>query len=388
MTAKRPRRGDRAAPDLLSLILVSRSGGGALRVIARLAAAWAFDGRRVRVITNLVDHSVWEDLPESVEVLPLPRLPRLTTKVPLVRGLLLCRFAIVAGVAIRRTARGAACETLLTFLPGTSLLVLAATVGLPVRVVVCERNDVTRQRMPWPIRLGRRLLYPWSDAITVNHPGSERAARRLARGVPVTVVRNPAPSLHGVRAEVGSSRTVLAVGRLVRQKDHEALLRSIAEPLAKREPKWALRIVGEGPLYAELREQVTTLDLAHHVTFAGYAADVDRHYQEAAFLVLTSRWEGIPNVVLEAQAHGLPVLLPATVANGTGLIADGEDGLVYDPASPGDLEHKLASLMSDDSLRIRLGIAAWGRAAQRLQEDTPGDWNRAIEPRATTHGCS
>ena len=379
MMAEGSSHGSHDAPARLTLILISRSGGGALRVVTRLASTWSQAGRDVRIVTNLSDRLVRDGLLEGVQLIPLPPLPLANWASPLVRGLRLFRYSIVASLALRRYVRTAGNGTVLAFLPGTALLVLAATVGLLNSVVVCERNDLTRQAMPWPVRLGRRLLYPRSAAITVNHHGSQLAARRISGDVPIILVGNPPPSLADRPADVESSRTVLNVGRLVHQKNHHALLRAIADPLVECIPGWTLRIVGDGPLRDDLHEQASALSSTDCVTFTGHVDDVDPHYQDAAFLVLTSRWEGTPNVVLEAQAHGLPVLLPARIADGAGLISDGEDGFMYDPQRPGDLEQHLATLMSDSSLRVRLGVAARIRAEQRLKVDTAGEWLRAID---------
>lgn len=362
----------------ISLVLVSRNGGGAHRVIARLSEEWPKNGRHVRIVTNRADSDLWSDLRSRPEIVALPALPSEDVKERWLRPLRYFIYVLAAGVACRRYARAHPDDTLVAFLPGTALLVLVATLGLTNPVIVCERNDLTRQPMPWIVRLGRRLLYPLSACVTVNHEGSIRAARRVAGSAPVMLVENPPPAL-GRQAEVGSSRIALNVGRLVPQKNHSGLLRA-AQHLRTTEPSgWRFRIVGDGPLRDELASKAPGLLLNDTVEFTGHTDDVDSHYRDAGFLVLTSLWEGTPNVVLEAQAHGLPVVLPTTIAGGSQLVADGKDALVYDPEIPMDLERNLSRLMNDVDLRIRLGAAARERAARRLQRDTSGDWLRLID---------
>ena len=192
------------------------------------------------------------------------------------------------------------------------------------------------------------------------------------------LVENPPPAL-GQLAEVGSSRIALNVGRLVPQKNHSGLLRAVHQLKTTESAEWRFRIVGDGPLRDELASEAVGLLLGGTVEFTGHSEDVDSHYRDAGFLVLTSLWEGAPNVVLEAQAHGLPVVLPKTIAGGSRLVAHGEDALVYDPEIPMDLERNLTRLMNDVDLRIRLGAAARERAARRLQRDTSGDWLRLLD---------
>ena len=366
------------ATTSVTLVLVSRRGGGALRVVALLAENWARRGRSVRVMTNLVDAPEWSMRPEDVELVPLPPLPPASSRWKSIQAIRFGRYVIMAGLACRRDARTRGSEPFVAFLPGTALLVLSATIGLASRVIVCERNDLTRQPVPLIVRLGRRLLYPRSAFVTVNHPGSQRAAERIAGRSPTTLLVNPAPS-PADPADVRGSRVMLNVGRLVIQKNQQALLEAFGRVISTISADWRLWVVGDGPLRSILEQARGRLQLEDAVRLIGHVADIDPRYRAAAFLVLTSAWEGTPNVVLEAQAHGLPVVLPTTIADGSDLVTDGEDGLVYDPAVHGDLDRCLCSLMDDADLRVRLGLAAWERAKQRHEQDAPGDWLRLID---------
>ena len=362
----------------VTLVLVSRTGGGALRVVARLADSWASRGRDVRVLTNLVNSHEWDSLPRHVPIVPLPPLPPTSNAPKIVQGMRFGRYVLKAGASCRRDARARRSESYVAFLPGTALLVLAATLRLPNPIIVCERNDLTRQPVPSIIRLGRRLLYPLSSAVTVNHAASRMAARRMAGRSPTYLLENPPPT-PAEPADVRRSQTVLNVGRLVTQKNQLGLLQAFGRVRMHGPLGSQLRIVGDGPLRAALEHAAERLDLSEVIQFTGHVNDVSIHYQDAAFLVLTSSWEGTPNVVLEAQAHGLPVLLPRTIADGSNLITEGEDGLVYDAGTPSDLERCLTALMMDSELRVRLGATAHTRAVRRHRADVAGDWLKLLD---------
>ena len=372
------------ATTSVTVVLVSRQGGGALRVVALLAEDWARRGRSIRIMTNLADAPEWPIRLNNVELVPLPSLPPASIRSKFTKAIRFGRYVILAGLTCRREARSRGSEPFVAFLPGTALLVLAATIGLPSQVIACERNDLTRQPVPLIVRFGRRLLYPRSALVTVNHPGSQRAADRIAGRSPTALVANPAP-LPADPTDVRRSRTILNVGRLVAQKNQQALLESFARVLCGNSEGWHLRIMGDGPLRPILEQSIAHLRLKSGVRLTGHADNVNRHYRSAAFLVLTSTWEGTPNVVLEAQAHGLPVVLPATIADGADLVTDGQDGLAYDPAVEGDLDRCLCSLMDDLDLRVRLGSAAYERAKLRHARDAAGEWLRLIDSVATAH---
>ncbi len=146
------------------------------------------------------------------------------------------------------------------------------------------------------------------------------------------------------RAQLGVSEDApltLFVGRLVPQKGIEELLRA-ARVVSARRPFWRLLIAGDGPL----RDRLAALSrdepaLAAAVRWLGPRDDVPRLLRSADILVLPSLWEGMPNVVLEAMAAGLPVL--GTQVEGTEeLVVPGQTGWLV---PPGDSEALAAALL-------------------------------------------
>jgi glycosyltransferase involved in cell wall biosynthesis len=115
--------------------------------------------------------------------------------------------------------------------------------------------------------------------------------------------------------------------------------------------------VGAGPLHGDLEKQAIELGLIPDaVEFRGAVADMKSVYQEADLLILTSDFEGTPNVVLEAMASGLPVV--ATQVGGLKeIIRNGETGYLVEPDSPETIE-RLLSLIEDSSLRCNVGMRA------------------------------
>src|SRR5207244_4976908 len=160
------------------------------------------------------------------------------------------------------------------------------------------------------------------------------------------------------------SPVVLAVGRLVEKKDHATLLRAAALVRDRGTP-FAMRIAGEGLEWARLQRLVHELSLADRVPFLGPLTqdEVRAEYAAADVFALPCRRldngdrDGLPNVIQEAMAHGLPVVT-TTLRGIREAVADGESGLL---AAPGD-EHGLAAALDqvllDPVLRERLGARA------------------------------
>ncbi len=162
-------------------------------------------------------------------------------------------------------------------------------------------------------------------------------------------------------------RLMLCVGRLHPQKGIDWLL-STLPVVFERLPAHDLVIVGAGPEDVRLRAQAAKLDITHRVHFIGWRRDVAQLMSTASLFVLTSRWEGMPNVVLEAMAAGLPIV--ATKTHGVReLIGSAHAEQTVDFADSTALVERLVALGQDDQLSRRLGDANQARATTEFSLD-------------------
>lgn len=170
---------------------------------------------------------------------------------------------------------------------------------------------------------------------------------------------------------------VLAVGRLVPVKGHAVLLEAIAH-LARSEEPVAATIVGDGPRRAALERMARRLGIAELITFAGTVGQdqIRRHYEQADVFCLPSFLEGIPVVLLEAMAFGVPVVA-SRVAGIPELVEDGRSGVLVTPGRADLLADALRSLLGDAQRRASLAAEARRRvesefevnaSARRLEE--------------------
>lgn len=156
-------------------------------------------------------------------------------------------------------------------------------------------------------------------------------------------------------------KLVGAVGRLSGEKGFDLLLQAV-KPLIDADPTIRLMIVGEGGERAKLEAMIRELKLEANVTLSGWRSDVRDVFEAMDLFALSSRREGLPNVLLEAMAFEVPVV--ATSVNGIPkLIRDGEGTLVPSENVPA-LRDAIATLLRDESLRARYRRA--GR--ERIEE--------------------
>ena len=153
----------------------------------------------------------------------------------------------------------------------------------------------------------------------------------------------------------GDSSRILCVGRLSPEKGHLVLLDALAI-LRKQGIEPHCTLVGDGPMRTRLEEQTKTLGLTPYVTFAGALepADVAHHYRSAGVAVLASFSEGVPVVLMEAMAHGLPVV--ATRVGGVPeLVEEGATGRVVSPGDAAELASALQQVLSSPDLAQAMG---------------------------------
>lgn len=160
------------------------------------------------------------------------------------------------------------------------------------------------------------------------------------------------------RASLGltDAPLILFVGRLDPQKAPFVLLEAFAQ-LSQRHADWQLLFVGEGPLRFSMTEWVAERGLQMSVHFAGWRPDIPELLKAADVLTLPSLWEGMPNIVLESMAAGLPVVV-SRVEGTAELIREGETGLLATPGSVSEMEQQIEKVLLDREFSTSLAKAA------------------------------
>lgn len=324
--------------------------GGVERVGLRLAERWQAEGHDVVVVLGRDRGTCREDRPELdyrtfAEPLPTDGWETLWMMVCLVRFLWRERVDAVFCPGLTYTA------------PCVIARLLLSRRCPPVLVKVS--NDLDRPDigglLRWPYRawlwLQGRLL---DHFVAIGSPMRDEIARDLAvDAAHVTVIPDPALDAADLAdlAEPsslrdGPGRRFLAVGRLMPQKNFALLLEAFA--LFAREAD-RLVIAGEGPLRASLEAQSQRLGLADRTTFAGHVHHTAALYRGADALVLSSDFEGVPAVAIEALAAGLPIAATNCCASMGWLLDDERFGVL---AAPGDAAGLAAAMERAATLAV------------------------------------
>ncbi len=222
------------------------------------------------------------------------------------------------------------------------------------------------------LQYGRNGLWALADRWRCRHDLT--IARRYDRFVVLTeedrgywgslenirVIPNPRTFTFDAPASL-DSKTVLAVGRYTHQKGFDMLVKAWESIDTT---GWILRIAGSGDTLDNIPSNVVT----------GPSPDIREEYRNAAFLVMSSRYEGLPMVLIEAQAAGLPAVSFACKCGPRDVITDGDDGILVQEGDIDALAAGMKRLMEDTDLRHKMGAAAYRHSDRYDKERIMSQW--------------
>ena len=405
----------RAAPTgrRVGILLPTLAGGGAERVSLDLAAGLLRRGHEVDLVLERFVCDYPEETPPGSRLFylmrpggdersaagrePLPtapeplfrgrrpfriRYPRLSlaaalsrSQLPLLTNTRLPRWAAATAAYLERERPDALLAMLNPSVAAATMAVRAA--GHRARIVGVQHNAARSRR--WLARA--RRSFPRADA-AVGVSRGVAAELTEAVGVPsgrVHTIYNPVVSAGLVRAAdrpAGHSwldrpgpQVVLAAGRLIRQKDFPTLLAAFAKVLTCRPAR--LIVLGKGPLLPALTTQAEELRIAEHVDFPGFVKNPFAFMAKASLFVLSSRYEGLGNVLIEAMACGCPVVSTDCPHGPKEILEDGRWGELVPVGDPKALSEAMRRALDRppprDALRERASAFGIDRAVSRYE---------------------
>ena len=254
----------------------------------------------------------------------------------------------------------------LSLLTKTNLLCCQALWDQPSHLVISERNDPRLQRMFFPWNLLQGWLWRRADCITANTAGVLDGLKSCFPEHQNVMQLLPNPlELEGPSSSDGASPMFheelgfLAVCRLVPQKGIDVLIRAYASLPKSLRKDWPLTIAGDGPERPALERLVNQLLPSGQVRFLGFHNQpILLHYSSTVF-VLPSRFEGMPNALLEAMGSGMAVVVSDASPGPLEVVVDGETGLVFRSEDVEALSVAMRRLALDGLLRVQLGTQAF-----------------------------
>ena len=340
----------------LTLVISSLSSGGAERVMSIMANYWVSQGEAWDITILTFDDGSqppFYDLDSRICHIPLALAKNSPNKVV---GLWNNLQRIPK---LRKAIDESNPDVIISFMTTTNVITLVATQGLHIPIIVSERSVPAYASVGEIWKQLRWIIYPRANRIVVQ-------TKEVANYFPpqwqnwINIIPNPVlfpKQINSSSEKLLPKFSVIAVGRLVREKGFDLLLKAFST-VKKSYPEWSLTILGEGSLRSELECLSQSLDIVNSVHFLGRVKNPYEYLQQADIFVMSSRFEGFPNALCEAMACGLPVISTDCPSGPPEIIRDGVDGILVKNENVEALTEAMSHLISDEKQRQKLGNAA------------------------------
>jgi glycosyltransferase involved in cell wall biosynthesis len=340
------------------LVVHSLSAGGAERVAAHLGDRWAERGWQVVLVTMtgrdkdfFATHPSIRRISLGLDGNSANALDAVVNNVRRIR-------------ALHRVLRRERPDVAIGMMTTANCLLALAGRGTGIGLIGSERIYPPAYPLGKVWELVRRKTYPLLHAVVALTEKNAEWLREQTGARNLVVIPNPVvyPLRHtdpvvAFEPDPRFRHTLLGVGRLEKQKGFDRLLSAYAQ-IVPRFPDWRLAIVGEGRCRFELQNQVADLGLEGRVVMPGAVGNIGDWFESADVYVLTSRFEGFPNTLVEALAHGLPAVSVDCETGPSDILRHGIDGLLVRQDDPAALVDALIRLMESSDLRRRFAARA------------------------------
>lgn len=350
--------------------IIGRLGkGGAERVMVTLSNYFVERGHQVRLLT-FHDSEDGYELVSKIERIRLSRNRVSNAKLNYLLNLIHFYSS--------KTNRP---EIAISFLTFTNLSTILACWLRSVPIIVSEHNNHTFTPKPkWLLHLNWNYVYRLAKYVTVLTDFDVKFF--TDKKSKVVVMPNPS-SFKTLKSNTHiREKTIMAVGSLnrIHHKGFDNLILIMSKVLP-RHPEWILKIVGEGDLKNTrlLKDLVQQHGLEKQVHFLGFRNDINVLMQKASIYILTSRFEGLPMVLLEAESQGMACIAYDCVTGPSNMITHENNGILVTDQQMSEMEQKLEELILNEKKRQELGNAAIKSLQNYSIEHIYAKWEKIIK---------
>lgn len=368
----------------LLFVIPSLTAGGSEKVISELANYFASSNYSV----SLIVFSASKDLPfyslsPKINLFYLNILNRYNTYN------IFYRFTniIKRVMCLRKVIIKLSPNVIISFIDTTNITTLLATYRLSIPVIVSERIDPKYHKIPVLYNYLRLITYKMAKNIVMQTVSSANyfpdTFRNYIKIIPNVVAQQVA--CYKLNKQV---KNIVAVGRLVAQKDHQTLIKSFATLIEiMPDSNIILTIYGSGPEKQHLEQLIVSLNLQNNIYLPGVTKDIISAIKTADLFVFPSLYEGFPNALCEAMAVGLPVIASDCSGN-KDIIQDVVNGRLFPVGNVQALCNIMQELINNAKERERLSVNARKITETFSEEKIYNIWTNLIYSVSNEGSCN
>ena len=340
----------------IAFYISSLSGGGAERVLCTLANQLSRENNEVHVV-SLEKRKQFYQLDKEVKLHRINNTSKNRIK-----------ETINDICFIKKCVKNIKADVSVSFLMRCNLLLLLANLFNKQKVIVCDRNNPLKEHSEKVFKISN-LIYARANLIVVQTNQIKTFYDKKLQ-YKITVQENPIDSvaLHNQLEgkDMLKENTVISIGRLEQQKDFVTLIKAYSK-VCKDYTDWKLKIFGVGEMQEQLNKLIIDLGCEDKILLCGHTHTPFYELSKSKVFVLSTKYEGFPNVLCEAMEAGLPCIASDCVSGPRELIQNNENGWLFEIANVDELETLLRMCMSNDMSEV--GAKA-KKSVERLHLDS------------------
>lgn len=270
-------------------------------------------------------------------------------------------------------------DIILTFMQKPSFFVLLSNIFNKVPTIVSVRNDPKIEFKTKKDKILMKLLYPKANGYVFQTKEAKEYFNDKIKEK-AEIIPNPInPHFIEKSFEGKRDKNIVSVGRLEYQKNQEILIRAFSL-LPDKYKDYKLTIYGEGRLRVQLEDLIKSINIEKRVILPGNIEDVKEKIYTASMFVLSSRYEGMPNALMEAMALGLPVISTDCPCGGPRyLIQNNQNGILVENGNIEELENAMKKILDNPEYANELGRNA-NKIAETLNPNKVNEvWEKYIK---------
>lgn len=318
--------------------------GGAERVVVNLANEFSKRGHETVIVTSYCKEQEYE-LNEKVKRLSLEEKQLKESFI---------RKNLTRTLRLRRICKKERPDIVVSFMAQANFRAIMATRFLKIKTLISVRNDPDKEYPNGIYRFTAKILYPLASGCVFQTEDAKNwfphSIQRKSK-----IILNPVNDKFYQMDYKGERENIVTVGSLSPRKNQQLLIKAFSL-IAQEFPKESLIIYGNGPEREKLIELTKSLNIEERVFFMGESSEIHEKIKNAKVFVLSSNYEGLPNVVMEAMALGLPVISTDCPCGGPRMLIENEkSGILVDTNDVEAMVEKLRIILKNPSFAEFLG---------------------------------
>lgn len=331
----------------IMFLVYSLSGGGAERMVARLANEFVNTGNQVSIAVFSADNIVY-DIDERISIVdlstdPMNKIKKLKTRINLLK----------LGIEKHKP------DVLFAFTISMVPFAIKAVKGTGCKVIGAERANPKALDSKYQAVI--KLISPKCDGYVFQTNGAKNYYP-VKTQKKSCVIGNIAPFVGEYEKNKVMKNHICTAARLHTDKDYETLIRAMKRVVDNTDDA-VLHIYGDGPLKESLEKLSNELNIADNIVFEGFSKNMIEEYKKYEMFVFSSKFEGMPNALIEAMSCGLAVVSSDCEYGPSDIIDDGVNGFLVPVGDETAMANRITELINDDKLR-----SSFEKEAKRVQE--------------------